>query len=173
MQFIIRPTHDTLTPDIKKKLLALAPQNRTHVLRGMAEGLVWMTKRAFYEPQLRPIPWANKADGTPATLRLNQHLRRSPRVIMANSKEALVGSDRKYAAIHQLGGKTSPHIIKPKFKKALFWPGAGHPVKEVKHPGSKIPARPFFPFHSSGRPTAAARKRLEQLARTRLKALGL
>lgn len=32
---------------------------------------------------------------------------------------------------------TKPHEIRPKTKKALFWPGASHPVKRVKHPGTK------------------------------------
>lgn len=32
---------------------------------------------------------------------------------------------------------TDPHEIKPKDKKALFWPGAKHPVKKVMHPGTK------------------------------------
>lgn len=31
---------------------------------------------------------------------------------------------------------TRPHIIRPKVKKALFWPGAGHPVASVRHPGT-------------------------------------
>ena len=32
---------------------------------------------------------------------------------------------------------TGPHIIEPKTKKALFWNGAGFPVKRVHHPGTK------------------------------------
>jgi hypothetical protein len=32
---------------------------------------------------------------------------------------------------------TPPHIITPKRKKALYWVGAKHPVKQVKHPGTK------------------------------------
>lgn len=52
----------------------------------------------------------------------------------------------KYAAIHHLGGQTGAHTIVPRVKKALFWPGAAHPVKSVQHPGSKIPARPFLMF---------------------------
>ena len=52
----------------------------------------------------------------------------------------------KYAAIQQLGGQTGAHTIVPRKKKALFWPGAAHPVKSVQHPGSKIPARPFLMF---------------------------
>jgi hypothetical protein len=32
---------------------------------------------------------------------------------------------------------TPPHIIRPKNKKALYWRGAKHPVKVVRHPGTK------------------------------------
>ena len=37
---------------------------------------------------------------------------------------------------------TSPHIIRPTKKKALYWKGAAHPVKLVHHPGTK--ANPFM-----------------------------
>jgi hypothetical protein len=32
---------------------------------------------------------------------------------------------------------TRPHDIVPKNGQALFWPGASHPVKKVRHPGTK------------------------------------
>lgn len=32
---------------------------------------------------------------------------------------------------------TKPHDIYPVNKKALFWPGAEHPVKKVHHPGTE------------------------------------
>ena len=56
---------------------------------------------------------------------------------------AEVGTIVEYAAIHEYGGVTRAHTILPKNKKALFWPGARHPVKLVQHPGSKMPERPF------------------------------
>jgi phage gpG-like protein len=59
-----------------------------------------------------------------------------------------VGTNVAYAAIHQFGGKTKPRVIQPKNGKALFWPGAAHPVQSVNHPGSTIPARPFLPDES-------------------------
>ena len=55
-----------------------------------------------------------------------------------------VGTNVVYAAIHQLGGRTPPRTIRPRRKKALFFPGARHPVRSVRHPGSDIPARPFL-----------------------------
>ncbi|GIO36205.1 hypothetical protein J41TS12_10660 [Paenibacillus antibioticophila] len=41
----------------------------------------------------------------------------------------------RYGGILEEGSK--PHIIRPKNKKALYWKGAAHPVKAVKHPGTK------------------------------------
>lgn len=47
-----------------------------------------------------------------------------------------VGSlDCNYATDVELG--TSPHVILPRNKKALHWPGADHPVARVNHPGTR------------------------------------
>ncbi len=43
-------------------------------------------------------------------------------------------SNSPVAGIIEFGSR--PHIIRPKGNKLLFWPGAKHPVKEVKHPGT-------------------------------------
>ncbi len=51
-----------------------------------------------------------------------------------------VAVHEKYGLYIEKG--TGPFVIRPKNKKALFWPGADHPVKKVNHPGLK--ARPFF-----------------------------
>lgn len=47
---------------------------------------------------------------------------------------------------------TRPHIIRPRSKQALWWPGAHHPVKKVYHPGTQ--AQPFI------RPAALRQRRL-------------
>lgn len=45
-----------------------------------------------------------------------------------------VSTDVEYAmAVHE---GTPPHTIYPVEKKALYWPGAAHPVKKVNHPGT-------------------------------------
>lgn len=49
---------------------------------------------------------------------------------------------------------TRPHIIRPRTKKALWWPGARHPVKKVYHPGTK--AQPFI------RPAATRQRTLRR-----------
>ena len=40
-----------------------------------------------------------------------------------------------YAPYVEFG--TAPHVILPKSAKALYWPGAAHPVARVNHPGTK------------------------------------
>lgn len=52
----------------------------------------------------------------------------------------MVGTNVNYAAAVEYG--TSPHVIKPTAKKALYWPGAAHPVAQVNHPGTA--AKPFL-----------------------------
>jgi len=39
-----------------------------------------------------------------------------------------------HAVIVEFGSR--PHIIEPKNKQALAWPGGRHPVKKVHHPGT-------------------------------------
>ena len=68
------------------------------------------------------------------------HLRRSISVDMGNLEATIHTSNVKYAVMVEKG--TKAHIIKPKSKKALYWKGASHPVKQVNHPGSK--AKPYL-----------------------------
>jgi phage virion morphogenesis protein len=59
-----------------------------------------------------------------------------------DSNSAIVGTNKAYGAIHQFGGKTEPHVIKARNKRALSF--AGIVVTSVNHPGSDIPARPYL-----------------------------
>lgn len=55
--------------------------------------------------------------------------------------------DVKYAAIHEYGGHTAPHIIEPKKASVLAFAGkSGDTVfaKRVNHPGSRIPERSYM-----------------------------
>jgi hypothetical protein len=45
-----------------------------------------------------------------------------------------------YARFVEFG--TAPHVIEPKNGRALYWPGAQHPVARVNHPGTK--ANPYM-----------------------------
>lgn len=81
-------------------------------------------------------------------LTLNGYLR-SKIVKDYDANSATVGSDRAYAAIHQFGGRTRPHVIEPRYKKALAF--GGKVRKSVQHPGSNIPARPFLGLSDADR----------------------
>lgn len=57
------------------------------------------------------------------------------------------GTDVPYAAIHEYGGRTRPHVIRPRRKPFLAYikDGKWNYVRgQVQHPGSLIPARPFM-----------------------------
>jgi len=57
------------------------------------------------------------------------------------------GSRAPYAGIHEKGGRTRPHIIRAKRARFLHWIdklGQHRFARSVKHPGSRIPARPYL-----------------------------
>jgi hypothetical protein len=67
-------------------------------------------------------------------------LRKSIISAVLSDNEATVGTNLIYArAVHD---GLPPMVIKPAKKKALYWKGAAHPVKAVRHPGIK--PNPFF-----------------------------
>ena len=68
------------------------------------------------------------------------HLRRGVANFRRGMTATVHTSNIKYAVMVEKG--TKAHIIKPKDKKALYWKGAKHPVKQVNHPGSK--AKPYL-----------------------------
>ncbi len=54
--------------------------------------------------------------------------------------------DVKYAAIHEFGGRTAPHVIEAKNGEALAFMFNGKQAffKKVNHPGSVMPQRSFM-----------------------------
>ncbi len=75
------------------------------------------------------------------TGRLAQSIGRPPGGLEIGSLYAIVRPATDYAYYVHEG--TKPHKIYPKNGKALFWPGAAHPVRVVNHPGTK--GNPFMP----------------------------
>lgn len=119
---------DQITPALRQ--LQAKTSNLTPAMRSIGVALVAIAKRAFDEPDLRPAPWAAKKDGSVATLKRKGLLWRSVRVVNATPSGVTIGSDRAYAAIHQLG--------KP------------FPWRRGQSKGKAYPARPFFPFRADG-----------------------
>ena len=68
------------------------------------------------------------------------HLRNGIATNVGNLEVTVHTSNIKYARMVEEG--TRPHTIRAKGKKALYWKGARHPIKSVRHPGSK--AKPYL-----------------------------
>lgn len=98
-----------------------------------------------------PIHWDNVDRAiTPSTHRVVDEVERAARFNLArhNRTGALLGSLRTRKRI--AGGAVSigtdhwrfieygarAHEIMPARRRALFWPGASHPVRRVRHPGN-------------------------------------
>lgn len=94
---------------------------------------------------------ANKLNGQVLN-RISGRLARSIASKVVDTPESIVGSvfssgDVKYAAIHEFGGQTAPHLIVPKKANMLAFTGkSGNQVfaRQVNHPGSKMPKRSFL-----------------------------
>lgn len=69
-------------------------------------------------------------------------------VMFSSATQAIVGSNKVYAAIHHFGGKTKAHVIRARRKRALAFGGILR--KSVNHPGSVIPARPYLVLGPAG-----------------------
>jgi len=139
--FGIRVVSDTATPDLKR--LGSAAKNLRPMFKAVGVAVVSIGKRAFAEAALRPNSWPSKKDGKPATLKDTSTLWRSVRVVAAQEKSVIVGSDRPYAAIHQLGGVNRP-----------------------------MPRRGYLPFSKEGKPTPFAHKTIREVINAYIRARG-
>lgn len=148
--------NDLISPNIRKMAAKLDGGGRKAVLTVMGDALRFWAMEAFTDEEKRPAPWADKMDGTPSTLQsANPTLRRSLRV-EASANEVVVGSDRPYALIHQLGGE-----IRPKTGTLLRFQSGGvwFSVKKVT-----MPARPYLPITSAGGLMAGAAEEIAAVA---------
>ncbi len=132
------------------KRLSLAAHDLTPAYQDIGEHLRRSTEGRFRdqrgpdEQKWKPVSAARKAvKKNPKTLTESGRLRDSI-TWLATAGAVEVGTNVLYGAIHQLGGLTAAHTIRPKRAKALAWPGGRHPVASVRHPGSTVPARPFL-----------------------------
>jgi len=96
----------------------------------------------------RPVRWkpSKRALSGGKTLIDTARLLRSI-TTKVSGKTLAVGTNVKYAAMHQLGGKVAGRTIFPKRAKALRWIDRGGNVrfaKKVTIPAFDMPARPFL-----------------------------
>ena len=151
MSFSVRITRDEVTPTFGK--LDAALHSLGPILEAVGLEIVSISQRSFSDSSLRVTPWAAKRDGSPATLIQSGVLRQSIRITSISGSTVAVGSDRIYAAIHQLGGTILP---KPGTKALVFKSGGvTFFAKKVS-----IPPRPFFPVDKSGNLSALAQRKV-------------
>jgi phage virion morphogenesis protein len=110
------------------------------------QALKQVSKEAF-QKQADPATgekWKERKDGSIARKLLVQRgtLRESISMNAFPDGSAIIGSNLVYSRIHQEGGRTKAHDIKPRNGKALKFMGIYR--KLVHHPGSEIPARPYL-----------------------------
>jgi phage virion morphogenesis protein len=136
-------------------------QDASDLMRGIEGVLLDETEQAF-ETESDPatgVPWADLAASTIESRTASGHW---PGKIMQRSGQlaasyvtdsgpdySRIGSSKAQAAIQNLGGKTKPHKIAPRNKKALAFGGGIY--REVQHPGSVLPARPQMGISERGR----------------------
>ena len=175
---MIKITIDDREVTATLRRLAAGGRDMSPVMRGIALELKAETDENF-EAQGRPR-WLGLAPSTQAGRR-----RRGtwPGMILSVSAGGLrssitpsfgpdfaqVSTNKIYGAIHQFGGVTRAHVIRPRFKKALAF--GDHPVKSVNHPGSRIPARPYFPVDAQGNLQPEAREMITGMIQGYLRSL--
>ena len=92
--------------------------------------------------------WRRALSGPRSATRLGVRtgrLRDSIRRRRTTKHDIWIGTDVPYAAIHEFGGRTGPHVIVPRNASVLRFFGRDGTVvfaRRVNHPGSVIPPRP-------------------------------
>lgn len=140
---------DGISPRVDSMIRKLDGPGRKEMLQVIGEAMRNWSMEAFTNPAMRPAVWPVKTDGTPSTLQGQGMpvLRRSIQV-ESSSSEVVIGSDRPYALIHQVGG-----TIRPKTAGALRFKIGDRWIIAKK---VEIPARPYLPVLESGAIMAAA-----------------
>ena len=77
------------------------------------------------------------------TNRLRKSLWSTRAIVKGTSVISSIGTNVRYARIHEEGGTVPPHTIRARRARALRFSIGGKTIfrRSVKHPGSKIPAR--------------------------------
>jgi HK97 gp10 family phage protein len=71
---------------------------------------------------------------------INREVTQTSNEVVVKVGSGVAGEPVKYAMHVEFG--TGPRLILPVNKKALWWPGARHPVAYVNHPGTR--AKPYL-----------------------------
>lgn len=98
------------------------------------------------------VKWVNVFKAiTPPTVEVGRDVERLARrnLLQHNRTGRLIGSLKMRPGLAQadvligtdhwrfIEYGTPPHQIQPRYKKSLAWPGAAHPYRRVRHPGTE------------------------------------
>jgi phage gpG-like protein len=126
-------------PDLRK-LSAMAGEELRNVSRKAFEAESDPETGKKWAPL--KYPRADEKKRSRGLLQSGGQLRRSLYWQGFDDGSVIFGSNVVYSRIHQEGGQTGAHEIRPKRKGALYF--NGRCASRVRHPGSKIPARPYM-----------------------------
>jgi phage gpG-like protein len=94
--------NDGISPDLLKR--AAAVQDKRPLLEAMGQAVKSLGVQAFTDASKRPSYWAPRKDNLPHALLLKTPLLvRTIKVLGVSGSSVTIGSDRPYAATHQLG----------------------------------------------------------------------
>lgn len=126
------------------------PQFQTRFLAGIAREMDRQNQLTIGDITIKKLSFPREGPAVPDGLRvqtglLRRSIRATKAIVVGGVVASAIGSNVKYAAIHEFGGQTKPHIIKAKKGKALAFSIGGRKIlaTQVKHPGSKMPARRY------------------------------
>lgn len=123
---------------IAQALEVLPPRAQVKVLNQMGQHQQQQAqRRAKTRIDANGKPWATITQRpAPKKTKRRSRIKLSQSIVFnLRGSTVLIQSTHPAAKFIQLG--TRPHKIRPRKKKALYWEGADHPVKEVNHPGTK------------------------------------
>lgn len=129
------------------------------MMRAIATEMISLSEDNFKSESWGGQKWPRSkraASGGGKTLQLSGQLAASISTKVGNDF-ARIGSNKKYAAIHHLGG-----TIKAKNKPYLVFPVAGGGWRKVK--SVNIPARPYLPINGAGQLQNGAERSLLDIA---------
>lgn len=124
-------------PPIDERLLFIPPNRRPALLHQVGKRMVKRVERRIRDQvDVNGRPW-RKLSRT----QQSDRPRRPGKRLIASISYQLIGTDSvevqcNHPAARFIRFGTKPHVIRPRNKQALFWPGARHPVKKVNHPGT-------------------------------------
>jgi len=120
-----------MTPDLRELITVLHGDVHEGIRAGMQNLLSEIEARAVKKAPIRTGNLVNSITN----------------YIVNRGLAGVVKATAPYASyVHWGTGLYGPYkqkiVIRPRYKKALFWPGAAHPVKKVEQKGQK--GKPFF-----------------------------